>query len=487
MIERIIPTPKRIQRSEGTLSLAFSVSCCYAPWKKHCETVKEMFQKCFRLSLSDGEDGIVLAKDETLPKGHYRIDTTNKAILSASDEEGLLYAIASFLQWVSAESGEGVMQKNGRLLVEKAVAEDFPEKDYRGVMVDLARQWHPARTVHCYIDICFMLKLNYLHLHLIDDQRYTLPSKAFPKLNEDGEHYSFEEVASFCEHAKKLGVTLIPEFETPGHAKKLNEAYPEIFANEMENDGGEMISEAGAVITAENVICAGSEKTMGGIRTILEEICEMFPDSPYLHIGGDEANSSAWDSCAHCKKYMKENGIGGVGELYSDFVGRVARLVLDMGRTPIVWEGFPKEGAQRIPKETIVIAWESYYHLAPDLIRAGFKIINCSWSPMYIVPSLLRRWNFADILRWNVYHWQHFWVKSAATLNPIDIPPTEQVWGGQFAIWECTYEQEISRAMENLPALAERTWTVERLLDDDTFRRRMAQIVRILSHVIQER
>ncbi len=47
-------------------------------------------------------------------------------------------------------------------------------------MIDLVREWHSARTIYKYIDVCFMLKIRYLHLHFIDDQRYTLPSKAFP-------------------------------------------------------------------------------------------------------------------------------------------------------------------------------------------------------------------------------------------------------------------------------------------------------------------
>jgi N-acetyl-beta-hexosaminidase len=49
-------------------------------------------------------------------------------------------------------------------------------------MVDPVREWIPASRVYKYIDVCFMQKLNHLHLHLVDDQRFTLPSKAFPLL-----------------------------------------------------------------------------------------------------------------------------------------------------------------------------------------------------------------------------------------------------------------------------------------------------------------
>lgn len=66
----------------------------------------------------------------------------------------------------------------------------------------------------------------------------------------------------------------------------------------------------------------------------MEEMCELFPEAPYIHIGGDEANIKAWNSCPQCKDYMKKNGIGDVYELYSEFVGRMAKLTLDMGKTP---------------------------------------------------------------------------------------------------------------------------------------------------------
>ena len=183
---------------------------------------------------------------------------------------------------------------------------------------------------------------------------------------------------------------------------------------------------------------------------------------------------------------MKKNEIEDVYELYSDFVGRVAQMVLDMGRTPIVWEGFPKKGAHRVPKETIVIAWESYYNYATDLLADGFKIINASWQPLYIVPGLNLTWGHKEILGWSVYGWQHWWPNSAAHLNPINVEPTEQVIGGQLSAWESTYEQEIGTVMRNLAALSERVWNVKRLWDDKTYARRYSGISQKMARLIQD-
>jgi hypothetical protein len=77
---------------------------------------------------------------------------------------------------------------------------------------------------------------------------------------------------------------------------------------------------------------------------------------------------------------MQAQGISSEKELYSEFIARVTQAVIDLGRTPIVWEGFPKVGAERIPRETIVIAWESHYHLVHDLLEEGFRVIGAMFT-----------------------------------------------------------------------------------------------------------
>jgi hexosaminidase len=231
--------------------------------------------------------------------------------------------------------------------------------------------------------------------------------------------------------------------------------------NHLEENAGGMVTENGDPIDPKSVICVGSKKAEEALSRLLAELCELFPHTPYIHIGGDEADSKVWDSCTVCKNYMKEHGISDVGELYCDFTARIANLVLKNGRTPIVWEGFPKKGAERIPKETVVIAWESYYHTASDLIEEGFRIINASWQPLYIVESLVRRWYAKDILSWDVYNLQHWWEKSLAAKNQIHLSPTDQVLGAQICSWGCSFEQEIGLLLENLAALSERTWNTD--------------------------
>ena len=479
MINNIVPTPKSVKAFDGKTTVELLLNCEEESFGEYAATFKECFKKLFKVNFKDGFGGVTLRKDDTLPTQAYRYDSTDGIVLSASSAEGILYAIATLLLTATV--------KDGKLTVSRAVIEDYPEKEFRALMVDLARAWHPAYTVYQYIDLCFILKIKYLHLHFIDNERYTLPSKAFPLLN-DEESYTYDEIAKMRERAKARGVVIIPEFEVPGHAAKLTGAYPEIFANEIDRDVETAKTENGTLITDASVVCAGKSEIMSAVKTLLKETCELFPDAPYVHIGGDEANIKVWSSCPHCREYMAKHNISGIYELYSEFVGRTAKALLELGKTPIVWEGFPKEGVAHIPKETVVIAWETMYHMPHDLIKEGFKVINASWKPLYVVPNPEARfnWGITDIIdTWSVYNWQHWYEKSAAYKKPIDIEPTEQLIGAMLCLWECTFEQEINRGMNNLAALSEKTWSVESRFSGIDFIRRATPSINRIARLIQ--
>lgn len=141
------------------------------------------------------------------------------------------------------------------------------------------------------------------------------------------------------------------------------------------------------------------ETVFDRLKVMFEEVAEVFIDSPWIHIGGDEANIALWKTCAVSEAYRVAHGIDDVHELYGHCVARLAQIILNMDRTPVVWEGFSEKCNDIIPKKTLVFAWESYYQTAPLLLRGGFEIINASWQPLYIV-SPERMWDPDEILKW---------------------------------------------------------------------------------------
>lgn len=485
---KMIPSPKKYEISEEKCFVPVCIFTKEDSWKRGCEIFAQMYEWIHENDgghLNDARPafaagGIELVKDESLAAGSYKLDAADTIRAYAPDEEGALYALASLLQLTE--------YKDGQIGICKLHIEDYADKGYRSLMVDLGRQWHPFDKLLKFVDICFYYKIKHLHLHFIDNLLYTLPSKVLPKLSTPGKHYSFEQIAELNAYAKERGIVLVPEYECPGHARQFILKYPEIFADRFEGEvSSDVYTESGVQVAVTDLMCATGEAGMDANKALLKEIAEMFPDSPYIHIGGDEANIGLWNKCSDCKKYMEENGIEDEYELYSEFVGKIASYVLSLGRTPIVWEGFPKKGHERIPKETIVIAWESHYQMAYELLEEGFRIINASWEPLYIVPSFRQRWNAFDIMKWDVHHWQHWWPKSDARLNPFSVPPTDRVLGAILCSWEETFEQEINQVMENLAAVAERTWSVRRTVTDEEYHDMFQSQRMRIAKIIQDR
>ena len=479
-----IPAPKKFTVTDTQKhEVPFAIYTEEKAWELYARTFIETFSKGYYKELNFNEKGgIELYRDDTLAADAYRIDTEGALKIHASSDEGINYGLATALQILDV--------KDDRICLEAMQIEDHPDKDFRALMVDLGREWHPFGKVLKFVDVCFYYKIKYLQLHFADTKLYTLPSKAFPKLPSEGKHYTLEQIEELREYAKARGIVLIPEFECPGHAPRLNECYPEVFGDLGTGEGALFYNEAGDVINNKSLLCATRESAVEGVKTLLREMAEMFPDSPYLHIGGDEANIALWDQCSSCTEYMKKNNISDVYELYSDYVGRITSFVLSLGRTPIVWEGFPKKGSERIPKETIVIAWECHYQMPADLLESGFKIINAAWKPLYIVPGMAFsptiNWQAKDILDWNVYNWQHWWPKSEARLNPITVPDTDQLIGSMLCSWEMTFEQEISTVMSNLGAMSERVWTTRRTRTFEEFGSGFRKLYDLLGRIIQD-
>lgn len=335
---KMIPSPKKYEISEGICKIPCRIYTEEDSFQSGCAVFAEAVRTVWSVSLSRETEGIELILDAALEPGSYVVDSHDGVRAYASDTEGILYALATLLQLIHCE--------NGTMRAPRVHIEDYADKEYRSLMVDMSREWHPFPQLLKYVDICFYFKVKYLHLHFIDGLRYTLPSRLLPNLPTENEHYSFDQISRLNDYARARGIILVPEYECPGHSQQCIEKYPEIFADHANGMPlGNVYSEDGDILRYRNLICATSQSSVDTTKAMLKEMAEMFPDSPYIHIGGDEANISLWNECDDCTRYMREKGIEDVHELYSEFVGEMASYVLSLGRTPIVWEGFPKKRA----------------------------------------------------------------------------------------------------------------------------------------------
>ena len=413
------------------------------PKYKNCVTAFVLYMKDqFGVSMKEAKGGIFLIEDKSLSFEEYLITSSeDMVILKASTEKGMHNALADLLLRITI--------KNDSMIISDIFVKSAPDCSYRGLMIDLARQWHPLDYLLKYIDLCWKSRATHLQLHFTDSQSFTLPINSFPDLPTKNRSYSKEEINILVEYADSHGIILIPEVDVPGHSAKFFEKYPEVFGT--------------------NGVLPACDEVFDALRMIFSEVIEMFPNSPYIHIGGDEANIYAWEECEKTIKYMSKHGISNIHEMYAEYIRIVTEMIFDSGRTPIVWEGFSKEYNDKIDRRTIVIAWESYYQPAYDLAEAGFTLINCSWKPLYIVtPDTY--WSKEEINALDPWRWEHWWEKSVAYPKGYSIDRNYPVlgeqlcaWGDKIADWENWEDgiiEEMRLVSERFPVMCGKLWNL---------------------------
>ncbi len=462
----IIPMPKCVKEGNGDCKINATISFP-CEFSDYASTFIKTAKKLFSVDFTEGEDGIALKSSPTLDKEEYVLTVSDSGVvIEASGSDGINNGIATLYQLITVD--------NAAITVPACVIKDKPDCSYRALMIDMPANYRTFDEVLHYIDICYLYKVKYAHMHFSDYQGYNLPSKKFPKLPTPDANYTVEQINEMRKYAADRGVVIIPEVDVPGHATYLNVAYPELFGcDPIEGEA------------REDLVCIGKPGVMDNLKAIFEEVIELFPDSPYIHIGGDEAHIDAWNNCKDCKAYMDKNGIKDVHALYTHSIKLLTDMILSLGRTPIVWEGFPRDGAEQISRDVIVTAWESLYHLPNELLEEGFTITNASWMPLYVVrPEIYDkdvpggRWHPKDILcDWNIYTWKNWWEKSYAYKNPIVVEPTDKVIGATICSWVLNYKGDVFAIEENLAAMCEKIWNINTKYSIEEFEINLKKLV----------
>lgn len=441
----IIPKPKYIRAKSTEIMVKYAAEI-YGEENNFQEIIaafKNYLYNLHGIELKDGRNGICLHKESFTEREAYRIECNATQIdVYVNTVEGLRNAFSTLLQLIE-KKGTGI----GIPCVDIV---DRPSNKIRWFMLELSARYHSVELICHYIDLCVFFKLNGIHLHFTDNMGYTLPSKSYPKLTTKERFYTCDEIAYIVNYAKIRGIDIIPELDLPAHTKPFADAYGEIFGEFQDN-------------------LRASEVVFQSLKTLIQELVELFPNSKYIHIGGDEVKTQYWLNDQDTLEYMKEMKIDNLSDLYCHYIGRLAQIVLDMGRIPVIWEGFPRSGNSYIPRESLIIAWECYYQMPDELLADGFKIISSSVKPLYIVH---KHWGAEFTLSWRLNEWYNWFKESKAyPEGGYIIAESENNLGGLMCAWGLLFEKDEREAIkeeyalvcDRLPAYAEAIWNSDRM------------------------
>lgn len=239
---RIIPLPASVNLGTGTLDIGSGFSFAGTQLAAPAITALSARQAQF-MSPSAGVPLSAII-NPSLNANSYTMDVTSTGIsLAGADEQALFYAAQSLLSLV--QPGVGTIPTMN--------VSDTPRFDYRGMHVDVARNFHSVSSLQRLMDQMAAYKLNKLHIHLSDDEGWRLEIPSLPELTSIGARRSFQvdaagnvseaaglmpqlgsgptgdnqgsgfysrnDFIALLRYAADRYIQIIPEFDMPAHAR----------------------------------------------------------------------------------------------------------------------------------------------------------------------------------------------------------------------------------------------------------------------------
>ncbi len=291
--------------------------------------------------------------------------TPERVTVVGKDAAGLFYGMQSFMQLLPAEIESTEKIGNIEWSAPSVEISDSPRFDYRGVMLDVCRHFMPVEFIKKQLDVMAMFKINRMHWHLTEDQAWRIEIKKYPLLTEIGSKriegegveyggfYTQEQVKDIVAYAAERQITIVPEFELPGHELAAIAAYPELSCK------GEPTSPRIVWGVEDVVMCPGKESTFEFLENIIAEIVPLFPGE-YFHIGGDECPKSSWTKCPLCQKRIKDeklttkDGHSSEERLQSYVIRRIDKVLQSHNKKLIGWDEILEGG---LSPNASVMSW----------------------------------------------------------------------------------------------------------------------------------
>ncbi|GAB3655379.1 hypothetical protein GCM10028791_26590 [Echinicola sediminis] len=415
---------------------------------------------------------------------HLQVDPSQITI-TAGDKGGWFYGIQTLKQLITVQP----MAENSQWLVPSLEIKDKPRFQWRAYMLDEARYFHGEEFVKKLLDQMAQLKMNIFHWHLTDDAGWRIEIKKYPLLTEIGSkrtnseigtwgsgetsgephggYYTQEQIKDIVAYASERNITIVPEFEMPGHSSAAIAAYTWLGTAGKEID---VPVKFGRHYDNYDVTKPEVEQF---VKDVLDEIMQLFP-SEVIHIGGDEVGYKVWEESVHVQKYMKEKGLKTPADLQIDFTNKISKFIESKDRRMMGWNEImginihtdfeEKKDDQKaetaLAKNVVVHFWKGNPELATQAAEKGYGIVNSLHSRTYLD-----------------YSYKSIDLEKAYNFDPIPegLAPKfhQNVYGlgcQMWSEWTPTYREIEYQTFPRIAAFAEVGWTTKENKDFDSFK-----------------
>lgn len=483
----IVPRPQNAVKRTG--EFRFSASTSFVVENVAQSQLAEDFARMFTHAAGftpkvniGGRGNVILHVDHSIAPEAYKLDvTSNKIVIDASSNSGFFYALQTIRQLLPPPFEQSKTQVQDVTWTIPALhITDSPRFAYRGLMLDVVRSFIPKKNVLRIIDCMAMLKMNKLHLHLVDDNGWRLEIKKYPRLTSvgawrvdrgdipfparrnplpgepttQGGFYTQQDMREIIKYAAERQVEIIPEIEMPAHTNSSLAAYPQLACPVVKKFIGVLPGLGGD--HADIIYCAGNDSTFIFLQDVLDEVMALFP-SRYIHLGGDEAWKTYWKICPRCQARMKSEHLTDVEDLQGYFMQRMSKYVRSKGHIVMGWDELTNS---TLPEGAIIFGWQGNGDAALKAAAQGHQFIMTPARMLYLIRYQGPQWfeplsYFGNNTLKDVYDYEPIQTKWKKEYIPLLI-------GVQASMWTefCSKPADVDYMLfPRLAALAEIAWT----------------------------
>jgi len=452
-LQKIVPSPVKMTSHNEKLSLKEGLMVHYEQGLENearqlsasLEVV--MGKKPMVMNSTVSDPNIIVLKRGAIEinnKNHeaYLLESSPKQgiIITGSDASGVFYGIQSLLALLPVEA---FRSPRATLEIDAVSISDAPAFDYRGMHLDLARNFSKKSSILKLIEIMSFYKMNRLHLHLTDDEGWRLEIEELPELTEIGSYrghtldskdylppsfgsgpfpdpeksygsgfLSREEFKEILRFAWDHHIKVTPEINMPGHAraaiKSMEARYRRLLAEGKKEEAEKYLltdfDDASEYSSAQrytdNVVCVCKDAVYRFYEIVVDDILEMYQEAGVplttIHTGGDEVPEGAWEKSPICTRFLEENpSIGKAGNLQSYFFSRIVKLLEERNLVIAGWEEVVMKllkqrewipNPEFVGKKVIPYVWNSLWgnqDLGYRLANGGYPVILCNVTNFY--------------------------------------------------------------------------------------------------------
>ncbi|WP_316752262.1 family 20 glycosylhydrolase [Pedobacter gandavensis] len=444
----IFPTPVQSVKRDGVFNLTAAVTVVAIPaFANEATLLSEEMAKVLGeragAKAIPGTGEIVFRMDDQLGKEAYQLSVSPKKItIAASSPAGAFYAVQSLKSMFPANAW-GKLKKE--INIPEVEVEDSPRFGFRGFMMDVGRNFQPKSEVLKVLDLMGLYKLNVFHFHLTEDEGWRLEIPGLPELTAVGGQrgHSVEETSQILpaygsgptsglnsgtgfytkadyieilKYATARHIRVIPEIETPGHAraaiKAMDARYQRLLKAGDKNaaefyllsevkDQSKYRSVQGF---DDNVINVALPSSYNFLEKVTNELIAMYKEAnaplTTIHFGGDEVPAGVWEkSPAAAQLAIKQPDVKGTDELWFYFFSKLNKMLQSKSLYLSGWEeiGLRKQEQNgkmkmlpepRFFKENFhVDVWNNLHgneDLAYKMANAGYKVVLTPVTNFYI-------------------------------------------------------------------------------------------------------